>query len=123
MKQFHILLILLFLSFSLFAQEYNPVADPKAMVISGQTRFTVLTPRVIRLEWAEDGKFEDQASLVFVNRKLPVPEFNQKVKQGWLTIATSDLILKYKIGSGKFTDQNLQIEFTVDGMKKVWTPG
>ena len=53
----------------------NPVADPKAIVTIGNARFTVLTPQLIRMEWSADGKFEDHASLVFINRRLPVPKF------------------------------------------------
>src|SRR5437879_5913602 len=41
---------------------YDPVADPKAVVRVGNARFTVLTPQLIRMEWAADGKFEDHAS-------------------------------------------------------------
>ena len=54
---------------------YNPVANPKAVIINGNARFTVLTPQLIRMEWAADGKFEDHASLVFLNRRLPAPNF------------------------------------------------
>ena len=53
----------------------NPIADPKAVVTVGNARFTVLTPELIRMEWAADGKFEDHASFVFLNRRLPVPKF------------------------------------------------
>ena len=55
----------------------NPVADPKAVVTIGNARFTVLTPQLIRMEWSADGKFEDHASLVFINRRLPVPKFEK----------------------------------------------
>ena len=57
------------------ASATDPVADPRAVVIDGHARFTVLTPQMIRMEWAADGKFEDHASFVFLNRHLPVPEF------------------------------------------------
>ena len=30
--------------------DYNPVADPKAVVQVGNARFTVLTPQVLRIE-------------------------------------------------------------------------
>ena len=53
----------------------DPVADPKAVVTVGHARFTVLTPQLIRMEWSADGKFEDHASFVFINRRLPVPKF------------------------------------------------
>ncbi len=62
---------------------YNPVADPKAWLPGRQRRFTVLTPQLIRMEWAADGKFEDHASLVFLNRKLPVPNFGRDPGQSW----------------------------------------
>ena len=35
----------------------DPVADPRAVVVMGKARFTVLTPELIRTEWAADGKF------------------------------------------------------------------
>ena len=54
---------------------YDPVADPHAVVTLGHARFTVLTSQLVRMEWSADGKFEDHASLVFLNRKLPVPHF------------------------------------------------
>ena len=56
---------------------YDPVADPRAVVTTGHARFTVLTPQLIRMEWAADGKFEDHASFVFLNRRLPVPKFEK----------------------------------------------
>jgi alpha-glucosidase len=54
---------------------YNPVADPSSTVTLGNARFTVLTPQMIRMEWAADGKFEDHPSFVFLNRRLPVAKF------------------------------------------------
>ena len=100
-------------------QEYNPVANKNAVVESENVRFTVLTPRLVRLEWSEDGGFEDKASLTFVNRNLPVPKFVKEVSNGFLQIKTDKFILKYKVGSGKFSDENLQIVFD----KKSWKPG
>jgi alpha-glucosidase len=38
-------------------------------------RFTVLTDRLIRLEFHRDGRFEDRASQAFWFREQPVPEF------------------------------------------------
>ncbi len=108
---------------SAFSTEYNPVANPKAVVRVGQARFTVLTPRVIRLEWQKKAQFEDHATLVFVNRNLPVPNFKKRIRNGWLEISTRALKLRYKVGSGKFRADNLSIAFTVDGAQKIWHPG
>ena len=64
----------------------NPQANPGAVVLSGNARFTVLTDRLIRMEWAEDGVFEDRASLAIVNRNLPVPGYSSSIRNGTLTI-------------------------------------
>lgn len=50
----------------------DPVAAPGAVVTSGNARFTVLTDRLIRMEWSEDGVFEDRASLAIINRNNPL---------------------------------------------------
>ena len=88
----------------------NNRKEPKATIIQDNCRFTVLTPRMIRLEWTEDGHFEDRASLVFVNRDLDVPDFNVTKENGWLFIKTSDVTLKYKIGTGSFKKSNVVME-------------
>src|SRR5579863_1707608 len=67
----------------------DPIADPRAVVIAGSARFTVLTPYLIRMEWSADGKFEDHASLVFLNRELPVPEFTHEAAPWGTVIRTS----------------------------------
>jgi alpha-glucosidase (family GH31 glycosyl hydrolase) len=110
-------------SAALFAQENNPVANPKATVVSGNVRFTVLSPRVIRMEWSSDAKFTDNASLTFVNRNLPVPSFTKKESNGMIEIVTDVVNLKYKIGSGKFTENNLSVDFNVNGKTTSWKPG
>ncbi len=102
---------------------YNPVADPKAIVRAGGARFTILTPQLIRMEWAADGKFEDHASLVFLNRRLPVPKFGaDRDNLGAVSIKTESLDLTYT-GHGKFTAENLTITFMLNGKKVTWHPG
>ena len=104
---------------------YDPVADPKAVVTAGNARFTVLTPQLIRMEWAADGKFEDHASLVFLNRKLPVPKFSASQAGGKLTIRTDSLTLWYisAAANGRFDEKNLQVGFTLNGKEVAWHPG
>jgi alpha-glucosidase len=106
----------------------NPVADAKAVVTIGNARFTVLTPQLIRMEWSADGKFEDRASMVFINRRLPVPKADVShdgpANGGVLTIKTDALELKYAAtGDGQFAPGNLSITLTVDGKQVVWHPG
>lgn len=104
-------------------EETNPVADAEAVIVFGKARFTVLTPQLIRMEWSKDSRFEDQASLVFINRHLPVPRYSKRVEGSWLFIQTEKLSLKYKKDSGKFTEDNLSIQFDLLGKRVTWYPG
>ncbi|HRU63814.1 MAG TPA: DUF4968 domain-containing protein, partial [Paludibacteraceae bacterium] len=122
---FFIIVSLLF-PFSLFSQN-NPKANSSAIVISGNMRFTVLTPEIIRIEWSEKNIFEDRASFVVVNRNLPVPTFTTREENGYLFINTSKLELQYKIGTypinSDVCNPNLQISLQVNGENIVWYPG
>ena len=106
---------------------YDPVADPRAVVTTAHARFTILTPQLIRMEWAADGKFEDHASLVFLNRRLPVPEFTHEFAAdgGRTVIQTSVLKLVYTPGKsdGRFAPENLSITFNLNGNEIIWKPG
>ena len=109
----------------LAAEENDPVAAKEATVVFGKARFTVLTDRLIRMEWAEDGQFEDRATLGIVNRRLPVPAYTVKKTGKKLTIKTKDLTLVYR-GDGDFTADNLSVTFARPGSPKektVWRPG
>ena len=75
------------------------------MVIFGKARFTVLTPRLVRMEWAEDSRFEDRATLGMVNRALEVPSFDVKKSKSKVVIKTSEMTLIYT-GQEKFSEQN-----------------
>ena len=103
---------------------YDAVADPKAIVVVGHARFTVLTTQLIRMEWAGDGKFEDHPSFVFLNRRLPAPKFTVKRDGAHLTLDTGELQLTYDAaGDGKFAEGNLAISFALNGKTQTWHPG
>ena len=84
------------------------------------------------MEWAADGKFEDHASFVFINRRLPVPKFSKQIEEmgtsRHFTIKTDALTLTYDSKSTpgsdtRFTPETLKIELTVDGKPVMWHPG
>jgi len=107
---------------------YSSTANAKAIIVSGHARFTVLTPQLIRMEWAADGHFEDHPSFVFLNRHLRVPAFKTSHKGNKLTIETSALLLHYTPqADGKFTAADLTITLTDfragDNTSVIWHPG
>ena len=108
--------------FASAAQNYNPKASDAAVVVHRNARFTVLTDRLIRMEWSEDGVFEDRASLAVVNRNLPVPSFKVIRNGESLTIKTNAVTLTYT-GSESFCEDNLKVTFKLNGRVQEWHPG
>ena len=74
---------------------WKPLADPKAIVQGDTYRFTVLTNRLIRMEWSADGVFEDRPTRMVACREFPVPEFQVIDEDDSLQIITDALHLYY----------------------------
>ena len=121
MKRILILVSLVLAALPLSAGEFNPVADPAAVVVEGNARFTLLTDRLVRMEWSEDGVFEDRASLAIVNRRLAVPQYKVTRSGGVLVITTPALTLTYR--GGRFDGGNLSVTFKMGKKPVTWHPG
>ncbi|MET0495405.1 MAG: TIM-barrel domain-containing protein [Actinoplanes sp.] len=101
----------------------RPVADPAAVVSGERYRITVLSEGLVRLEYAEDGVFEDRASTFAVNRHLPVPDFRVLETGPHLEIVTSRFRLTYD--RGRFTTSGLSVAVLggVSSYHSVWRYG
>jgi hypothetical protein len=116
MKKLLTLSLLTLMAFGLMAQNKNIAYQDETV------RFTVITDGVIRMEYAVNGHFVNEASQVAVIRNYPAIDF--KVKEGkTIEIRTAKLQLKYKKGSGAFTADNLSIT-SLKGVNPsfVWKP-
>ena len=116
MKTRFIILLLAVLSFNLSAQTDRNVAYQDE-----QVRFTVVTDGVIRLEWQQEGRFTDLPSFVASERDYPEVDFKVRKKGKNVEVATSRMILTYRMGTGKMTADNLTIK-AADGFF-TWKPG
>ncbi|MGW6443306.1 TIM-barrel domain-containing protein [Lentzea sp. NPDC055074] len=85
-------------------------AQPNGTVVSGQARFQILSPTLVRSEFAGNQRFEDQATYNVVNRTFPRTAYTSAVRDGWLTITTSAMTLRYRVGSGPFRADNLEVK-------------
>jgi alpha-glucosidase (family GH31 glycosyl hydrolase) len=104
-------------------QIQNPAAASAAVVREGQARFTLLTDRLVRMEWSADGRFEDHSTLVVVNRRFAVPTFHTSLEDGWRVIETDAITLRYREGSGRFTADNLEVHVATGHVNTTWHPG
>ncbi len=103
--------------------EANPYAHLNSIVICGQARFTVLTSRLIRLEWSATSEFEDHATFAFPGRYAEPPPFHAELNDGQLELRTEALTLRYADTGVSFDKSNLSIEFNVGEQRIVWKPG
>src|SRR5512135_3623609 len=101
-----------------FKQDYQPVADPAAIVSVPHARFTVLTSRLLRLEYSPIDRFEDRASQIFWYRAQPVPPFEVERTADRVEITTEYLRLTYRLTSQGFSRESLSIE--VKATRQTW---
>ena len=78
--------------------------------VAGHARFEVLSPTLIRLEYAPNGRFENRTTTVGIDRH-PIASYVASRRHGVLRIRTAKLLLRYKLGSGTFGRHNLSVVF------------
>ncbi|MBQ3773524.1 MAG: alpha-xylosidase, partial [Pseudobutyrivibrio sp.] len=86
------------------------------MTIGNRYRITILTSRLIRMEYQRNGIFVDEATQAVVNRKFPSVEYSTLHEKGRLIIETDDLIFSYD--GEEFSPEGLSIEVKATG--NVW---
>lgn len=73
----------------------NSVANSKSVIKGEKYRITVLTERLVRLEYSETGVFEDRATEQVFNRMMDVPKFDVMEDANLITITTEYFKLYY----------------------------
>jgi alpha-glucosidase (family GH31 glycosyl hydrolase) len=94
-----------------------------ASVVEGETRFQVLAPNLVRMEYSPGGKFIDEPSVSVLKRDWPKVSFQASHANGWLEIKTDRMIVRYRSGTGPFTAQNLQMIWKDGDGEHTWKPG
>ena len=93
-------------------------------VAGGKTRFQILTPTLVRMEYSPTEKFVNDPSVVVINRDqwLKTP-FTHRERDGWLEIETEKMTLRYKIESGPFSAENLAVAWRDETGEHTWKLG
>lgn len=73
----------------------DPVASPDAVVQGDHWRVTVLQDGLFRVEWSDDGAFEDRASTFAIRRRLDVPEYTVTRRGDGVEVTTDRATLRY----------------------------
>ena len=106
---------------------YSDAISNKSNIVQGEKyRFTILTPRLIRMEYSETGEFEDRLTTLVINRKTDKVDFKLKEDKKYIEITTSYFRLTYQKNkpfySGKIdTMKNLKVELL--NTDRIWYYG
>ena len=87
-----------FQGFDRFLKGMHPVMNPVTTLQGDRWRIGLITESLIRLEWSDSGVFEDNASLMAVDRAFRPAgsvEFTTSERDGLLVVETSALRLTY----------------------------
>ncbi len=102
---------------------HDPRARDENVVYFGHARFTFLTECMVRLEWAEDKRFEDRPTFAAANRRTPPVRFTREEKGTALTLHTARLTLRYRETGRPFNRRNLSAVFKLNGKTVEWRYG
>lgn len=107
-----------------FCFKHRAKADPNAVIAGCHYRFTLLTERLIRMEYSPSGEFEDRPSQTFWFRHQPVPEFQVQENEQRLNISTRFFHLTYEKDQ-PFSRASLSVKLTTDSISGsgIWRYG
>jgi hypothetical protein len=93
-----------------------------ATIRDGAARFQVLSPTLIRLEYAPGGRFENAPTLTALDRSGPRIRVRTKTTSSVTVIKTPKMVLRYRSDSGPFGPSNLAATFEVGGRRQTVHP-
>lgn len=96
------------------------VTMEKAVFRGSKYRISLLTERLIRLEYNEEGVFNNSETAIVKNRLFSYPEFSKKEDDHFLIIETPYFTLTY-LKNAAFATRTLYA--TIDGKKMAWYYG
>jgi hypothetical protein len=99
-------------------------ADVTTIIAVDTARFEFLTPSLLRLEYSPTARFVDAPTAVVLKRNWPAVHVESTHKDGWLSLRTSAMQLRYRLGSGPLTAENLTVTWNDPaGVARQWHPG
>lgn len=98
----------LFITFVLFSIRGYGQGTVNPIVL-GKVRFTIITPELIRMEYATDSKFLDDPTLFAVNRNARTDSFKITKSGDDYIIRTKRMEVHYKADNLPFSQKNIRI--------------
>ena len=92
----------------------NLLADDKAIIKSNCFRITILTDRLVRLEYSSNGVFNNYETTIVKNRRFDVPDYTKQEDDSILKIDTRYFTLSY-FKNASFNSRTLKAKSKTNG--------
>ncbi len=97
------------------------ISDKDSYIVGNKYRFTVLSPRLIRMEYNKNGVFEDRATSLVCNRRFPKINYSITESNTLIEINTGVFTVTYvKDSDIKSSVMNSNIKAVLNGTKIEW---
>ena len=96
------------------------IPQNKCIIKGNKYRFSILTPRLIRIEYNKEGIFEDRATSLVVRRDFGDFQFSYTQDEAAITITTEYFTLIY-VKEAPISGNNIKVK--INGTDKEWYPG
>ncbi|HUA79599.1 MAG TPA: TIM-barrel domain-containing protein, partial [Dyella sp.] len=124
MKAFGCTILAAFVGFVFTPLAAHARTSNTATIVAGDARFEFLTPSLVRMEYASKGAFVDAPTAVVLKRDWPAVNVESSNQNGWLVLHTQGMTLRYRLRSGPFNADNVQVTWSrPDGAPHAWHPG
>ena len=100
-----------------------PVCREEAVIQGEKYRISILTPWLFRLEYSEEGHFEDRATQCVQNRNFPVPEYQILETENELKVITEGVLLRYDKQKFSPNGLSLQVRGNLSAYSSIWHYG
>ncbi|MEE1031756.1 MAG: glycoside hydrolase family 31 protein [Ruminococcus sp.] len=107
----------------IYKVETRPLAMKENMVQGDKYRITMLTEGLVRLEYSEDGIFEDRATQFAFYRDFPKADFRVVKTEDGIEIHTSRIHLIYNEKSFSSFGLSIQVKGNLSAYHSIWRYG
>ncbi len=92
-------------------------------IVAGNRRFTVISPTLVRMEFAPDKKFENRRSMIAYSQKHPLAFHSVEKTKNAVILNTGKITVISKDNSRDFSAGSLEVQWQAGGFVQCWRPG
>jgi len=96
--------------------------DGNGLIVAGNVRLTVITPRLVRYEYSAWRRFENRTTMLAHNRAARSGEYRVTRSGGTLTLETAALTLTCPVGSFDPTAPQVTLKHSGARVRPAWQP-